>query len=1564
MVITTNFVVPSLVKLFINLIHIQMKVKLLLLALFVSSFSWGQTILFSENMGTPSGTTLIGANIFENGTPIVFSGSGDVRTSTASTGYAGASGSGNVFITNTVGIYFEISGIDTSSYLSSQLALSLGHFKSTIAGNNELAIEVSSDGITYSALSYSRATGTGTANWVLINPTGTIPSTTNLRIRFTQTSATSQFRIDDVKVIATLPPSVTLSTNTPQVTAANVLQGTNDHVLSSFKVDVINSTATLTGVAFATSGTYQASDINGSSFKLWYNTTNIFGTATQVGTGLPSTSSGSGDILIFSSLSRTIPVGTGYFWVTTSFSATATGGRTINIDAILNADLTFSSGTKSGSAIVAGTQTIILTTPNTPDTFTEGCTTNTSQVLNWTAPLTGTFDGYILVVREAATPHAITTIVAATQTFNLNYASAPTYNATTSRVLYIGTGTTATVTGLTQGVNYTFALYTYKNNGSTSLYCATSTTTSQTITMPNVVSATSVPGNTTGSISWANPTVGCYNQILVVITSASGISFVPTGSDASAYSANVVFSGFNQVVYYNSSNNVNITGLTNGVTYYLEIFVRNGSEWSSGVEVSVTPDINVPTVLNTGDMLLIAYDNTTGASADDSIRLLTMVPINTGTKFLWSNTTYETGGNPAANSRTDKWFTCVTPAPTGNVPYLEFEYTGTTPIPAGSVFCIRTVATGTSSTITAVSPSGTSFTSFNIIGKTADGSTLVNHNSVNVSVSSPDSMFLMQGFFTYSTTGSTFTGNVLSAIQDGGLWYDLSDNLTSISGDNLRRSRKHPQLNCASIQANSSPAAYEVSYNVSSSTYTTGNRPYLLGSILNYGANWISSYASCPSPSPFVITPSDNFNAWTGSANSNWFDCNNWSLLTVPNSESDVVINASALNDAIINFSAAFSDLYLDIAKAKNLTINGKKVQVEATTNNILEVYGDLSISGTGVLDMDDSNAATADGVLKLYGDWTNSLTIDAFEEGNGTVEFLGSSPQIINNVAPIGTERFYNVKLDNDFDTSVSNDLIATGDLNVTTGNVISIDTNGFIYAYNKLTNNGTFTIENNGQLIQVNETDTNDGDYGDDALNTKFTVKRTAFANKDDYVYWSAPVVDFAVTNIPNGPRYLWNTTFSNSNGTVGNWNAYSGDMNTAVGYIVRVPNSMNARPLPSQPLTIEFKGKSNNGTKTYAISRGIDATSLDDNWNLIGNPYPSAISADEFLDVNADDLSLTTALTGSIWVWKHGQSPSNSVDPFYYNFENNYFSNDYIEYNSSGSTEPTFNGKIASGQGFMVNMKESAGIMFSPTEYRTDISFTNAMRLNAGFEPYDNSEFFRSSNSTSTTVTPIRHRIWLDIINTSNYQSETTLVAYCQGATLANDNRYDTFFVPKSEVGFYSLIASNPFIIQGRPLPFLDSDLVPMGVKIVNAGSHKIAIKKVDGLFEGNQGIYLEDTVLGIVHDLKAAPYTFTSEVGVFNSRFIVRYTPSALSNDDFDSLDNNVVVSTQSTDVSIKSANELMSSVIVYDILGRELVRKNNINANDITLSNVSAVNQALIVKITLENGQVVTRKIIL
>ncbi|HPG12962.1 MAG TPA: hypothetical protein PLU37_15625, partial [Chitinophagaceae bacterium] len=176
------------------------KFYFLVFSLLVLSVAQSQVTIFSENMGTPVSTTVVSAYTgWQNGSPITFSSGSpevDVRTSSASSGYTGASGGGNVFITSATGRFLEIAGINTVGYTN--IALSLGHFKSTTAGNNELTIEVSEDGISYSALTYSRATGSGTANWILLNPSGTIPATANLRIRFTQTSTTTQFRIDDV----------------------------------------------------------------------------------------------------------------------------------------------------------------------------------------------------------------------------------------------------------------------------------------------------------------------------------------------------------------------------------------------------------------------------------------------------------------------------------------------------------------------------------------------------------------------------------------------------------------------------------------------------------------------------------------------------------------------------------------------------------------------------------------------------------------------------------------------------------------------------------------------------------------------------------------------------------------------------------------------------------------------------------------------------------------------------------------------------------------------------------------------------------------------------------------------------------------------------------------------------------------------------------------------------------------------------------------------------------------------------------------------------------------------
>lgn len=171
--------------------------------------------IYSENMGAPSTTTGVATytgwqNPASSG--ITYTGNADVRTSSASTSYTGASGSGNVFITNVVGRNLTISGINTSSVASANLEMSLGHWKSQTAANTELAIEVADLTQTtpiWTALTYTR-TLTGSV-WELITPTGTIPSTTNLGVRFVNSSTTYQFRVDDIKIYDKYSPVINTS---------------------------------------------------------------------------------------------------------------------------------------------------------------------------------------------------------------------------------------------------------------------------------------------------------------------------------------------------------------------------------------------------------------------------------------------------------------------------------------------------------------------------------------------------------------------------------------------------------------------------------------------------------------------------------------------------------------------------------------------------------------------------------------------------------------------------------------------------------------------------------------------------------------------------------------------------------------------------------------------------------------------------------------------------------------------------------------------------------------------------------------------------------------------------------------------------------------------------------------------------------------------------------------------------------------------------------------------------------------------------------------------------------
>jgi hypothetical protein len=409
----------------------------------------------------------------------------------------------------------------------------------------------------------------------------------------------------------------------------------------------------------------------------------------------------------------------------------------------------------------------------------------------------------------------------------------------------------------------------------------------------------------------------------------------------------------------------------------------------------------------------------------------------------------------------------------------------------------------------------------------------------------------------------------------------------------------------------------------------------------------------------------------------------------------------------------------------------------------------------------------------------------------------------------------------------------------------------------------------------------------------------------------------------------------------------------MLVGTGYIVQVPVGS-----ASVPYVATFIGVPNNGL--------IDKTPIGptNSFNLIGNPYPSALDADAFLDKNA------AILNGTIYFWTHNtaiQLASGITNGSAGSGAYAYTSDDYATYNGVGGLATTAEskasiksgtgnrniptGRIAAGQAFFVSSKKTGTIIFN-----------NAMRLGADKAKLDNSQFFKINTISKLAQTIEKNRIWLNLTN-SQGAFKQTLVGYVTGATNEYDSRFDgESFNANAYVNFYSINLNRNWSIQGRALPFDPSDQVPLGYSSNVAGGFTINIAQLDGFLTA-QSVFLEDKLTNTVFDLKSGDYTFTTAIGVFNDRFVLRYTNKTLGTEDFKSLENEVLVSNTDRLIQINSTIETLGKVVIYDIAGKQLYMKTNLDAKELQIANLAASHQVLLVNISLQNGQVFTKKII-
>ncbi|MFD2822295.1 reprolysin-like metallopeptidase [Lacinutrix iliipiscaria] len=504
------------------------------------------------------------------------------------------------------------------------------------------------------------------------------------------------------------------------------------------------------------------------------------------------------------------------------------------------------------------------------------------------------------------------------------------------------------------------------------------------------------------------------------------------------------------------------------------------------------------------------------------------------------------------------------------------------------------------------------------------------------------------------------------------------------------------------------------------------------------------------------------------------------------------------------------------------------------------------------------------------------------------------------------------NVILNGDYTTSPGSPSFEACTLTINPNRNLIISSGDYVRVQNDLSvgNNAIVDIAHEGSLVMVDDAGTVSN------AGTMNVRKSTPVYVEYDYTYWSSPVQNQAITTVfaanPSSRIYYFDTTnFNDGNGDsyddeADDWYQATGNLIPGEGVIAMGQGAFTTplgnTPYPTYSQSVVFSGTVNTGVITVDVDQDNSLTDAFENQNLLGNPYPSAIDPELFIQANS------TALEGTLYFWTHRTAIVDGlpgVDG--YNFTND----DYNSYNlsgmvASGAGQATpSNFKIASGQGFFANVSDPS----------IDVVFNNSMRVNS-----ENDNFYRTEESSE------KNRIWLNL-ETEGQVFRQMLLAFFDHTTAGYDKLYDGKLLENgNNYSFYSLIDNEAYSIQAREA-FDVNQVVRLGIEATQPTVMTISISQMEGIFNDSEtSVYLKDNLLNSIHDLKASDYSFNiNEAGIYNNRFELIFNDESLSTIDEEEVINDLIVYESNNTVYIKTSNNSpITSVVVHDILGRLLI----------------------------------------
>ena len=311
-----------------------------------------------------------------------------------------------------------------------------------------------------------------------------------------------------------------------------------------------------------------------------------------------------------------------------------------------------------------------------------------------------------------------------------------------------------------------------------------------------------------------------------------------------------------------------------------------------------------------------------------------------------------------------------------------------------------------------------------------------------------------------------------------------------------------------------------------------------------------------------------------------------------------------------------------------------------------------------------------------------------------------------------------------------------------------------------------------------------------------------------------------------------------------------------------------------------TYTFTGSAETGTVNVPVTSG----GMSD-WNLIGNPYPSYINAQAFLNNMANS----------------GLIDENAVGIYGYDGA---ATDGWTIYNLATTTPSTV---IAPGQGFFINAESSGTIAFTP-----------AMRTTGSTD-----DFIAGRNADALTYLKLQLSSSTALYKTDFYFNPQASTGLDAGYDASVWNSVPTNF----SIHSYLVEGDNDtaMALQALHSNDLDNVTIPLGITITP--NEPITFSILESTLPEGINVYLEDTVSGTLTLLNDNAYEVTLDTAIVDKgRFYLRFVNQVLSTNTSALAQLQLFTNQEQRSLTIKGQLIADSELRLYDLQGRLLLHE--------------------------------------